>query len=62
MRDELRHRLLRDLSAAGELADPRSARVEELKDVAVRRANLGMSRVGEALVQQLRANAKSHAI
>jgi hypothetical protein len=51
--DELGHRLLGDLRSPGQLAHGRALGVEELQDVAVRRAHGGVASRGEALVKQL---------
>jgi hypothetical protein len=51
--DQFRHRLLGDLRASRELADLRSAVVQECEDVAVRRADRLMSALGDAPVQFL---------
>ena len=49
MGDELGHGLLGDLGSLGENADAGAFVVEELKDIAVGRADLGMSALGEAV-------------
>ena len=53
--DELGHRLLRDLGPLGQHADPGALVVEELEDVAVRRAHVGVPALGEPLVQPAEA-------